>query len=352
MKTFKIISLIIIIAIISAVVAVGYFVNQFFFISSADWEEDQVFNIEFGEGVNQISYNLKDRGLINNMFIFETYVWLIGSGGNFKAGNFSLSPGMSMMSITSILTLSGVESDVEVTILEGWTNREIGEYLESIGITTVEEWYAVVGDPALDLSASPGAREPVDFSAEFDFLADKPASVSLEGYLFPDTYRVFADATAEDIARRMLDNFSKKFSLELRRAAANQGKTIFEVVTMASVIEREARTSDSRRMVSDIFWRRLDIGMPLQACSTVNYITGKSDPAVTLVDRDIESPFNTYQNAGLPLGPIANPSLDSIQAALEPTANDYLYFLTTPEGEMIYSATNDEHVANKQKYLK
>ncbi len=352
MKTVKIVSSIIIALIIIGVIAAGYFVNQFFFISSAEWEEDKVFAIESGEGVNQISYNLKDQGLIDNMFVFETYVWLIGAGGNFKAGNFSLSPGMSMMSITSVLTLSGAESDLEITILEGWTNREIGEYLESVGITTIEEWYAVVGDPALDLSASPGARQPVDFSVEFDFLADKPANVSLEGYLFPDTYRVFADATAEDIARRMLENFSKKFSLEFQRGAANQDKTIFEVITMASIIEREARTSESRRMVSDIFWRRLDIGMPLQACSTVNYITGKSDPAVSLEDRDIESPFNTYQNAGLPIGPIANPSIDSIIAALEPTANDYLYFLTTPEGEMIYSATNDEHAANKQKYLK
>jgi UPF0755 protein len=149
----------------------------------------------------------------------------------------------------------------------------------------------------------------------------------------------------------MLDNFDKKLTQDLRDEIARQKKTIFEIVTMASILEKEVQTDEDRAMVADIFWRRLKAGMPLQADSTINYITGKSDSRANLTDIQIDSPYNTYKYPGLPVGPIGNPGLSAIKAAIYPKANGYWYFLTTDDGKVIYAKSFDEHKANKAKYL-
>ena len=145
---------------------------------------------------------------------------------------------------------------------------------------------------------------------------------------------------------------SSKLTAELRAEIKRQGKTIHEILTLASIIEKEVSSDKDRKLVADIFYKRLDAGVALQADSAVNYVTGKSTPRASAQDLAKESPYNTYRYRGLPPGPIASPGLSAILAAVYPTANPYWYFLTTPAGQAIYSKTFEEHVANKAKYLR
>lgn len=269
--------------------------------------------IEPGEGVNQISRNLKDQGLLGSMLVFETYVWLIGSEGKLQAGVHELQPGMPVVALTYALVSGSALNEVTITIPEGYTLKQIGEVVTANFDISSAEWEA--------------------------------ASAGLEGYLFPDTYRFFPDATAEEIVGKMrqtMDSRIAEFNIE----------NVHETLTLASIIEREVRDPEDMKLVADIFLRRLSIGMALQADSTVNYVTGGDSPAISLDDRDIDSPYNTYKYPGLPPGPISNPGLPAIGAAIAPKANDYWYFLTTPEGEVIYAATYEEHLQNKQQYLR
>ena len=180
-----------------------------------------------------------------------------------------------------------------------------------------------------------------------------PIGVDLEGYLFPDTYRIYNDASADDILEKMLDNFDTKLSRELRDEIASQGKSIHDIVTMASIIEKEVAVKDDMAIVSGILYKRMEIGMRLEVDSSVNYVSGKSDPSVTYVDLQIDSPYNTYKYDGLPPGPICNPGLQAIQAAVYPGTSSYLFYLNRQDtGETIFSKNFDEHIRNKNKYLK
>lgn len=309
------------------------------------------FIIETGESVNQISRHLKDKELIKSMFVFESYVWWKGLDAKFIAGKFELKKGMGINKIVRTLTSKPNQNENTITIIEGWDLGDIGRYLENSGFAQAEELHKLAGFPATDYRGLKALSRPKDFSEEYKILKDKPAYVGLEGYLFPDTYRIFADATTEDIISKMLENFNNKLSPELRAEISRQNKTIFEIITMASILEQEVQSEKDKQLVADLFWRRLDAGMPLQADSTVNYITRAGRTQATYKDLEVDSYFNTYKYRGLPLGPICNPGIASIKAAIYPAANDYWYFLTTPERQVIYSTNFEEHKDNKNKYL-
>jgi len=169
----------------------------------------------------------------------------------------------------------------------------------------------------------------------------------------PDTYRVYADADLkEEVLAKIFNNLEGKITAEMRSEIKNQGRSFYEILTMASMVEREAQAEEDMKMVADIFWRRLDMNWALQSCATVNYITGKNDPGVTNVDRAIDSPYNTYLHPGLPAGPIGNPGLNAIKATIYPTSNDNWYFMSGKDGEMYYGRTLDEHNTNVYKYLR
>ena len=185
------------------------------------------------------------------------------------------------------------------------------------------------------------------------FLDSVPKGVDLEGYLFPDTYRVFNDVSDEEIVKKLLNNFDKKLSPELRQKIARQGKTIHEIITMASIIEKEVSSEADRPIVAGILYKRIKNGMRLEVDSSINYITGKNDPGANYADLEIDSPYNTYKNYGLPPGPICNPGLAAIKAAVYPEESAYLFYLNRQDtGETIFSKTFDEHIKNKNKYLK
>ena len=168
---------------------------------------------------------------------------------------------------------------------------------------------------------------------------------NLEGYLFPDTYLFYASSDAKTVVRRLLDGYAAK-------VASLSPSPDYTTLILASLVEREVKDPADRAKVADIMKRRIAAGMPLQLDSTVNYATGKNSASVSSDDLNVDSLWNTYKHAGLPPTPICNPGLDSIKAAQAPTPNSYLYFLTAPDGSVIYSQTLAEHNAAKAKYLK
>jgi UPF0755 protein len=247
--------------------------------------------------------------------------------------------------------------DVQITIIEGWTLADVGEYLEKQDLASKEDFLTVAAE--FDTSS-------------YEIINTKPAKSSLEGFVFPDTYRIpkisksatSSQATSSAVLRRALTNFESKYKQALASQTKKTDLSMFEIVTLASIIEKETGRNavtekqkenlrDERFTVAGIFYNRLTIGMALESDATVNYVTGKNTPAASLEDIQRDSPYNTYKYRGLPPGPIASPSLTSIEAALSPKETDYLFFLhKQPSGEVVYSKTHEEHVENKYRYLK
>jgi UPF0755 protein len=322
------------------------------FISQTGSNQTKIFVIEEGQGVNQISQNLKKQGLLNNSFVFETYLWARNLENKLQAGEHKLNDTWSIRRLVNAL-ISGhaIENEQDITILEGWNLRDIAEYLATENIVTKEDFYQITGLPAVDYDRNPDLPRPEDFSADYEFLTEKPDNVSLEGYLFPDTYRIFKETTAEEIVRKMLANFDRKISSQMLGDIYNQNKKLYEIVTLASIIEKEGDTPENKKKVSGVYYNRLDLGMALQADPTVNYVTGKVTDRPTFDDIASDNPYNTYQYPGLPPGPICNPGLDSIMAAIYPDKNDYYYFINTPDGEMIFAKNFEEHKQNRAKYF-
>lgn len=246
-----------------------------------------------------------------------------------------------------------------VVLLEGWTNKDMAQYFEREGIWQAEEFLEIAGFPQVDYSQEKDLPLPMDFSDEFEFLQDKPKDKGLEGYLYPDTYRVFADgATPEELIRKMLQNFDQQLTAKMRADIKAQGKTIYEIITMASLIEKEApinyRTGDNKdaKIIAGIFWDRIKYGQALQSCASLAYILGVNKPQYSSEDTQIESLYNTYKYRNLPPGPVSNPGILAIEAAIYPSYTDYNYFLTPANSnDIVYAVTYEEHLRNKNKYL-
>ncbi len=241
-------------------------------------------------------------------------------------------------------------AEVTVTTIEGWSNVEVAEYLEKQGLFSKSEFLS--------------ALNKFDTS-KFPLVHARPANTSLEGYLFPDTYRFSKDVKPEEVISKMLANFSSRLEtigVSSTDIASNQkfnGLSLYEVVTLASIVEKESggkgavsgtlSLQDERNLVAGVFFNRLKIGQALESDATINYITGKNNPSPLFKDLEVNSAYNTYKNPGLPPGPICNPSLGSIRAVLSPAKTDYMYFQhAQPSGKVDFSKTFQEHVSKKQ----
>ena len=316
---------------------------------------DATFVVESSDSAQKIVDRLVSRGFVRSRLLFKIALKTSGLATHLQPGTYTLADVHSYEEIIIRLSSGGIRaSEFTLKIIEGWDLRDIKKALESAGYAQANRFYEVTGLPATDhrtLSTSSAAK-PDDFSNEFLFLKEKPSYVSLEGYLFPDTYRIFKDATAEELVKTLLANFDRKITPELRAEFAAHSHSMYQVVTMASIIEKEVRGDGDKRKVADIFWRRLARGMALQADSTVNYVTGKDHASVLLQDTKNVSRYNTYKYPGLPLGPIDNPSISSIRAAIDPEPNNYWFFLTDKDGAVHYASTFDEHNRNKARYLR
>src|SRR3989344_5820845 len=266
--------------------------------------EENRFIIEQGEGVSVIAKRLKQAGYIESEFWFKTYIVLKGLQTKLLAGTYALEQGWSLGKIANVLSTGPLSNERVITTIEGWEISDINDYLVTQS--------AVKGSEFLDIVFADSGI-PQSLRQVFPVLADAPANASLEGYLFPNTYRIFKDATAKDIVNRMIGEFDVVMTGDMRADIASQEKTIFEIVTMASLLERDVRTPE---------------------------------------DKKNDSPYNTYKYRGLPPGPISNPGIDSLEAAVYPTKNEYWYFLSASDGTTIFSKNFEEHKRNKVKYLR
>lgn len=251
-----------------------------------------------------------------------------------------------------------------IKILEGWTLNDVGQYFVKENLGTSAEFTKLVGRPKYDYRQGKTSAWPQDFSFKYNFLSDKPKYYSLEGYLFPDTYRIYASSTPEasstlaEALDKMLTNFDKKLTAKMRQDIAAQDRTIYQTVIMASIIEKEApfnpvdKNNRDARIIAGIFWNRLRIGQALQSDATLSYLFDDKNQQHGGAQLEVDSPYNTYKFPGLPPTPICNPGLLALSAAIYPIDTDYNYFLTTDSRQVIFSKTYDEHLANKAKYLR
>jgi len=289
-----------------------------------------------GWGDDEIAKDLEKLDIIRSNFFFRFYVVASFQHSRLQAGKYILSPKMSIYDIAKKMAQGDVIKN-KLTILEGWDTRDISEYLEKKGVCKKDEFSNL-------------AKE--NYSNEFEFLKGLPKGVGLEGYLFPDTYEVSEVEDCQDVLKMMLSNFDLKITKEIKDKISQQKKSLFQIVTMASIIEKEVSIQKDKKIVSGILWKRFEAGMPLQVDCTINYITGKSDPGATLKDLKIDSPYNTYKYKGLPKGPISSPGINSIEAAISPTKTAYWYYLAGYDGATIFSKTLAEHNMARSMYLK
>lgn len=304
--------------------------------------------IPAGVGSRNIGELLSARGVIRSKWLFVIYTALMGAADRLKPGFYTFEGRTSIPAVARTLERGGFDAnEVAITIPEGWDLKDIGAYLAHEGIFPTETFWLVTGRPA---AARNDASLP-DFSNEFSFLSKRPPGAGLEGFLYPDTYRIFRNAGPEAMVRRMLENFDRKLDSKLRAEITRQGKTIFEIVTVASLLEKEVPEDEDRRIVAGILWKRLRTGIPLQVDASVNYATGKQETP-SAADLAVNSPYNTYRFPGLPEGPIANPSIGAMRAAIFPAASKHLYYLSTPDGRTIFSDTLEEHARAKAAHLK
>lgn len=302
-------------------------------------KEDSFVSIVVREGEDTVSVakDLKRQKLIGSVWGFIWGLEREGLFGKLQAGTYEVSSSLTPRELAVLLTEGEAASkEIVITFPEGWAVSKMAERLTANNLP---------GEEFLEIAQSP----PSDLLSAYPFLSDLPEGASLEGYLFPDTYHFFRDVTAREIVEKMLDDFEARTSA-LYEEVKKRGENFHETVTLASIIESEVRSSADRRVVSGIFQSRLRIDMPLQSDATLSYILSSGKTKHSAEELETDSPYNTYKYPGLPPGPVSNPSLDALEAAVYPEDSNYLYFLSDPNtGETYFSVTFDEHKANKVK---
>ncbi len=297
------------------------------------------FTVEVGENAVTISRKLLEQQFIEDADLFRLFLRYNGLDATLEAGDYELRRNMNMREIAEALQKASFE-EVVVTIPEGWRAEQIAELLTRQEIMDGPEFLAFV-------------RQGV--GVDHPLLADRPAGASYEGFLFPDTYRLPVRATPEDLIGRMVQNMAGKIPANATQLVAGQGYTFYEILTVASIVEREAVIADERPTIASVYLNRLAQGMYLQADPTVQYAMGyQTDTGqwwktpVTLEEySQVNSPYNTYLNPGLPPGPIANPGAASINATLQPAQTTYLFFMGCGgEGAHLFAEDFASHEAN------
>jgi len=326
----------------------NYLTDKYFApVDSGDTAPIEV-TIPKAASLTTIAQILYDNNVIRDKNVFKLYTDFSDMSYKLKAGTYELSKNMTFDDIIYTLMKGEPTSPVtDITLTEGMT-------LETMAQTFVDK--GILKSSATFLSL---CKSGMDFS-NYPFIADvigneDARAFILEGYLFPDTYQVYMDSSEEVIIRKLLDRFDQIFTNDYISKADEMGLTIDQVVTMASIIEKEGKPKDFKK-ISAVLHNRLVQDMPLQSDATLQYATGIKKLLFTDEEKETQSPYNTYQNKGLPVGPICNPSKNAIEAALFPDEQymeeGYLYFsLTTPEsGDLVFAKTLEEHNANVEKW--
>jgi UPF0755 protein len=286
---------------------------------------------------SSIGQMLFEKGLIRSAWFFNLYTRLRGVDDQLKAGTYTFSTAQSLPEIVNEL-VKGSDDGRVITIPEGFTLKQIAQLLEKEGLVSREDFLAAAAED--------------DFN--YPFVKKLPPGPNrLEGYLFPDTYRVSSSTTARSIIDLMLRRFDQKMKeMDYYRKVEAAGLTLHEAVIIASMVEREARVDRERPVIAGVIFNRLQRDMPLQIDATVQYALGSQRAKLYYRDLEINSPYNTYLIKGLPPGPIACPGESSLLAAVEPVKTSYLYYVARPDGTHAFARTLDEHNANKRKYIR
>jgi len=301
-------------------------------------EEKVMVNIPKGANSYQIADLLKQEGLVKNANAFVYYLRFTGQDSLLKSGNYSLSPSRAIPEIVDLL-VQGTSDTIIFTVPEGYTVEQISSLLQEKGIIESDRFDRLIAEG--------------NFSYPFiDRLEDLPeVSCRLEGYLFPDTYHVGRNITEKKIINIMIKRFWDEMQyLQFPEKAAAMGLSLKEAITIASMVEKEAKVDEERPVIAGIIFNRLERGMLLQIDATVQYVLQGHRSTIYYEDLEVESPYNTYQVSGLPPGPIGAPGRKSLQAVLEPKDTDYLYYVAKPDGSHAFAKTLQGHNANISKY--
>lgn len=308
------------------------------------------FSVNSGQSLTRVAHNLEDAGLIKNSTVFKYYCDFIGFGQKIQSGDYLITKSMDIFTIAELLTTGdGKPLTATITVIPGWTVEDIANMLLEDGIlSSTSEFLSLC-------KSGEGLTGYYFIEDELETKNVDGRKYLLEGYLAPDTYEVYTDTTPTAILKKLLDQTDVVFDYAYQERASELGMTMDQILTLASMIEKEAKTDDFSK-VSAVFYNRLNADMTLGSDATINYITGESRFVLTTSDLAISSLYNTYINTGLPVGPICNPSPDAIYAALYPdsqyVAEQYLYFCAKdPEsGELAFSKTLAEHNAAVEVY--
>ncbi len=295
--------------------------------------------IDAGENAGTVAAKLQEMGLVTDADLLRRYMRYKGLDDQIEAGNFSLNAAMTIPAIAEALT-DAAPLAVTVRVWEGWRVEQIAESLAQ------QPDLAFNRDDFMRMVAPGGER-----AGSYSFLGDIPATNSLEGFLFPDTYTLSPGTPTAEILNRFLVEFDQKVTTQMRAGAAAQGLTLYQVVTLASIVEREAVHDDERPIIASVYLNRLASEMKLDADPTTQYAIATADnwwPPLNLDPRTVDHPYNTYVYEGLPPGPIANPGLSSINAVIYPAQTDYYFFRAKCDGSKYhnFSVTYEEHVAH------
>ena len=297
--------------------------------------------VDKGESATDIGHALAAAGVVRSSRLFEVLVGVTGVQDSLEAGEYDFDPGMPAIEVVQRIA-TGRTASRQVTIPEGLRDEQIGDLLEKSHVVSKSDFMA-----ALDKS-----------NYQVPFLSQLQDDDDLEGFVFPASYQFSRTVTATQVVQELLqgfqDNVADKVQIE------GQDLTLEQVVTLASIVEREAAVPGDRPLIASVYLNRLRAGIPLQADPTVQFALA-ADPSnvsqfgywkkeLTLDDLQVQSPYNTYVNQGLPPGPIANPGLASIEAVIRPAHTDYLFFVAKPDGSHVFAKTLQEHLQNVQKY--
>jgi len=298
------------------------------------------FSIERGETAVTVAARLVEEGLISDADLFRLYIRYHGVDARLEAGDFDLRRNMTIEEIAEALQRARME-EVTVTVVPGWRAEEIAAMLTQENVMSADAFLALVRQGAF----------------AYALLADRPEGSSLEGYLFPETYRLPAQATALDLVERMLKTLDERFTPEMRRAIQARGVTVHQAITLASIVQREGVVTEEYPVIADVYLNRLEQGLYLQADPTFQYArgydaaTGRWWAPFDVEDVPlVQSPYNTFLNPGLPPGPICSPGQAALEAVAFPADTNYLFFYAKGDGTHAFAATYEEHLANQARY--
>ncbi|MBR1728406.1 MAG: endolytic transglycosylase MltG [Selenomonadaceae bacterium] len=325
---------------VGLIVALVFMVIGIFAFTASDSSEKSSkevrkvnFKIKEGMDAGEIARRLEREGIIESGLKFRILAKIEGYEDKLKVGNYNLSTGMSYDDLFKKL-LAGAPEIVRFTIPEGFTVKDIAKRLANNGLVNEDDFL----------------RKAERFAPYGYITPNSNVFYDCEGFLFPDTYEVEDTVEAEDILMMMVEDFDYRLTSSMRSRAAEEGLSIYELITLASIVEKEVRFAEDRPIVAQVFFKRLKVGMPLQTDASLQYLMDAPKEDVSIADTQIDSPYNTYQHGGLPPGPIANPGLDAIEAVLNPANTDYLYFVADRNGHNHYAYTYDEHLTLVNQY--